>query len=321
MKYIIKRKRADYGNFYVTKLLNSVVDRIIEKYPTHEFEEFEDKKHSNQGIGTISSPLSFSIWNSSNNKYLVVSCIDNWKMHFMPHLGWKPEKMVKMFYSGGFNYLDYYSFISETKQPIKENFYQPFYYGPYQYNEQQLITDLFNSRKNPEKQELVFRGFLFPFRKTLVEKIDEEEIKIFDRRQGKESNLDYGLYLKELSKYTAALSLPGASEICNRDIECFAVGTPVIRPLIHTHYEDPLIPDYHYINCYVDCKYYSGNPGYNNLEDFGKYLKQTWNMVKNKKDYLNFVSTNARNWYVKNCLIENNIEYLINRIKLEDLNG
>lgn len=320
MNYKIRWKKTNLGSFYVTTLLQKLSEGIREKYPEHSFEDESNDKYSRIGQGTISSPMNLSVYNPLNQKYIIVSCVDNWKTHFMPHLGWKPKNMVKMFYSGGFNYLDYYSFCKEQSLEPNLNFYSPFYYGPYNYDEQELITDLFENRKET-KQELVFRGLLFKFRANLVKYINDSSIQIYDRRGDKVSDLKYSDYLKELSEYKAALSLPGATEICNRDIECFAVGTPVVRPLLHTKYEDPLLPDYHYINCYVDAKYYDGNPNYNNIKDFGKYLIQTWDKVKHDKDYLEFVSRNAREWYIKNCLIENNVSYLLSKIKLEDING
>lgn len=38
------------------------------------------------------------------------------------------------------------------------------------------------------------------------------------------------LYLREMAHATACLSLPGANDICRRDIEALALGIPVIRP-------------------------------------------------------------------------------------------
>jgi len=321
MNYNIRFRRQSWKDCYVANFMGMVVDKIIEKYPEHSFEILRDISQENNGYGSISSPLNFSLLNPENGKYIVVSAIDNWKNHLMKHLGWEPEKMVKMFYSGGFSFLEYFSLPQKWKVSHDiRNIYRPFYYGPYDHRHQDLITELYNNR-NPSSTDLVFRGLLFPFRQSVAKHIEDPDIKVVCRRSGG-TNLEYTDYLRELSEHTAALSLPGATEICNRDIECFAVGTPVLRPLIHTQYPDPLVPDYHYVNFYLDC-YYSdtGNPGYKHIEDFGKYLSAKWNQIKKNTEFLKFVSENARAWYLKNCQIENNVNYLVSQIRLEDING
>lgn len=302
--------------------MSRTVDNLIEKFDTHEFEIVVDPDKHNKGDGTTSSAVNFSILNPDNEKYIVVSAVDNWRCHFMPHLGWQPEKMVKMFYSGGFSFLEYFSLPAKWhKVEDIRDVYRSFYYGPYDHRHQEFIRELYEKRK-PENDALIFRGLMFEFRQKIMQEFPSvDDIKIIDKRAGG-TQLSYLDYLKEISNYKAALSLPGMTEICNRDIECFAVGTPVLRPLLHTNYPDPLIPDYHYINCFVDCQYNeNGYPGYTSNSDFQKYLINKWNQIKKKKEFLAFVSENARNWYLKNCTIENNMNYLLSQIRLEDLNG
>jgi hypothetical protein len=112
------------------------------------------------------------------------------------------------------------------------------------------MTELYDNKENNEKiNSLFFRGYLWDFRKEMVENIDREDIVIIDKNYNNQ-NLLYTEYLDELSNYSCALSLPGGTEICNRDIECFGIGVPVIRPFVQTAYPEPLIPNYHYINCF-----------------------------------------------------------------------
>ena len=128
-------------------------------------------------------------------------------------------------------------------------------------------------------------------------------------------------YLNEMNEYVAGLGLPGATESCNRDIECFAIGVPVLRPHLQINYPDPLIPNFHYVNVYHHCDYSSmGHPKYISYSDYQKNLEYTWDMVKNNDEYLNFVSQNARKWFVDNCTMEKNINLLLNKINLELLN-
>jgi hypothetical protein len=181
-----------------------------------------------------------------------------------------------------------------------------------------LMTELYENR-NPTKQKMIFRGWLQDFRKKMIAGIKNTELDIIDIRSEGSISLSYDLYLKEMSEYTCSLSLPGATEICNRDIESFGVGVPVVRPLLHTNYPDPLIPDYHYINCYSDCKYWNGVPYYENFAEVGKAVTVYWNKVKNNTEYLNFVAKNARDWYLRNCTVQSNINYVMSKLDLEIL--
>jgi len=234
--------------------------------------------------------------------------------------------MVKLFYAGALNYQDFFNWRFEQRHNADvlcpeniDDIYQPIFYNCYYPHEEDFYEKLYGSRQ-PTKKELIFRGWLWDLRKDMVSGVDSPEIKIIEKRDEGEL-LSYHQYLEELADYTCALSLPGGTAICNRDIECFAVGTPVIRPALHTVYADPLIPDYHYISCFDDCKYWSGNPSYINAKEFSTHLTKCWNRVKNNLDYLCFVSQNARKWYLRNCTMEKNLGFLISHIKLEDLNG
>ena len=192
-----------------------------------------------------------------------------------------------------------------------------FFYGPYFTGHDDDMKELFDSRTADTIPQLYFRGYLWDFRKKMVENISDDSVLILDKNNN--NNLNYIDYLKDMTQYRCALSLPGGTEICNRDIECFGIGIPVIRPYIDINYPDPLISNYHYINCYGDCKYWDGNPSYISYDDFKNNLLNCWSRVKDNLEYLNFVANNARQWYIKNCSIVANIDYILNQINLEIL--
>ena len=171
-----------------------------------------------------------------------------------------------------------------------------------------------NSKETIPK--MFFKGWLWDFREKLLVNIKDESIEWKEKR---EQQSPYLKYLQELSVYRAALSLPGGTEVCNRDIECFAAGIPVLRPFLNINYPEPLIPNYHYISCYTDCKYWDRNPTYLSYEDFSKSVEYYWSIVKDNHEYLDFVSKNARKWYIDNCTIQNNVDYVLNQITMGDL--
>lgn len=324
MKYTIQHNFNDWPHFYVSTFFNNLYDQLQKRYENHTFEIINYPEYDDYGYGSIYSCMNFSIINSKTEKYALVSFFDNWKYHFMKHIGWKPEKMVKFFYPGGFNYLDYYNWRKDTIW--NDDVYCPLaitdIYKSLYYNTYSPENISYKYKTNSTSNKIIFRGWIWPFRDQMLSGVKDESIVVIEKRENNaEKTLSYDLYLKELSEHRCALSLPGGTEICNRDIECFAVGVPVIRPFINVSYEDPLIPNYHYISCFEDIKYWNGYPEHSSFENFGDRLIETWNRVRENYDYLEFISKNARLWYERNCTLENNLNYLLKNIELEELNG
>jgi hypothetical protein len=116
MEYIVRHQFRDIlvggKEFYVTSLFKKLYQSLIEKNPQHTFKIEIDPSYEDYGSGGIYSCMSLSIINPINNTYILVSLFDNWKYHFMEHLGWKPTKMKKFFYAGGFDFWDYFSYKS-----------------------------------------------------------------------------------------------------------------------------------------------------------------------------------------------------------------
>jgi hypothetical protein len=320
MKLQIRHWFRKIPRFYVSDFFELLTEKLSTKFTNIEFDLVCDKTYQKYGYGGIYSPMNYTIINPENGKNIVISFFDNWKTHFMKHMGWDPDRMVKFFYAAGFNYIDYYSFAQSRNLSLDiKNIYSPFYYNTYEAGNDKLISELYDKRKKGEYvNQLFFRGGMWAFRRLMVDKIQDASIRIIDKNQ-KGCGLNYSQYLEDMTNYSCSLSLPGATEICNRDIESFAVGVPVLRPLIATQYPDPLIPNYHYISFYADCKYWAGTPEYLSYEDFSKHLVRYWKVIKNNKEYLDFVATNAREWYLRNCTIEKNTDYVLSKINPTEL--
>lgn len=324
MKLVIRHLFRDLGKFYVTNFFQVLYQKLIDRFPEFTFEIQNDPSYENNGYGSIYSCMNFSIINPNSKKYILISFFDNWKYHFMKHLGWQPSNMIQFFYPGGFNYLDYFNFkqIEQNNGDIDcpsniKDIYKTFFYGPYEIDSLELMEHLYKTTDiSTTKPELCFRGCMWDFRKQMISNIKDPSILVLDRSN---HNLNYQEYLQDLAAYRCALSLPGGTEVCNRDIECFGVGIPIIRPFLNIEYPDPLIPNYHYISCYTDCKYWDGNPYYISYKDFIESLEYYWHKIKNNIEYLNFIRSNARNWFTKNCIINNNIDYILSQINMEKL--
>ena len=325
MKLVVRHLFRDLKEYYVTSFFQELYSKLVDKFPQYSFEVKNDQSYENYGYGSVYSCMNFSIINPDNQKYILFSFFDNWKYHFMKHLGWQPSNMVQFFYPGGFNYIDYFNFKkneqfnNDIDLPTNiTSIYQSFFYGAYEKGSLDLIDELYNQSILDTLPIMYFRGYLWDFRKKMIENIKDNSVKIIDKNNNQ--NLNYNDYLKDLSQYRCALSLPGGTEVCNRDIECFAIGIPVIRPYLNISYPDPLIPNYHYISCCGDYKYWDGNVDELNINNFAANLIHYWSKIKDNIEYLEFIRTNARNYFLKNCTLHNNINYVLSQIDLELLN-
>lgn len=326
-KLLVRHKFSDLQKYYPTTFFQKLYNQLLERYSDkYDFVVENNPTFEDKGYGSIYSCLNFSIINPETNKYILISFFDNWRYHFMKHMGWQPSNMVQFFYPSGFNYLEYFYFrnIEQGNADVDcpkniDIIYNSFYYYTYNVSDENYVSELYEARNIKYSiPELYFHGYLWDFRKEMVKDIDDPSIYVSNKDN---KNLDYNDYLNYLTHYRAILSLPGGTEICNRDIECFSVGVPVVRPALSTVYPEPLIPNYHYISCYDSCKYWEGTPRYVSYTDFKNSLQDCWYRIKNNYNYLEFVAKNARAWYIKNCTLQNNIDYVLSQIDMEKLNG
>lgn len=128
-------------------------------------------------------------------------------------------------------------------------------------------------------------------------------------------------YLNDLITYKLVLTIGGAAngDICYRDIECMAIGVPSIRFEYVTTLNPCLIPNYHYIS--IPLPY--DLPKHNNVmkdrlgnETHAKLIEQRFWEVVNDKCFLEFVSKNARDYYVNYLSKENRVKHTLKLLNL-----
>lgn len=105
---------------------------------------------------------------------------------------------------------------------------------------------------------------------------------------------DFYGYSKTLLKYKVALSIAGRGEFCYRDIENLGMGIPIIRFEYKNEFYTPLIPNYHYISIERPDDLPIDREG---KEHHAKMIEKRFLEVKDDKDFLNFISENARKYY------------------------
>lgn len=130
--------------------------------------------------------------------------------------------------------------------------------------------------------------------------------------------IPFDSYISEALNFKLALSIGGGGgvicgDFCFRDLDMFGLGIPVIRPKLITEVSDPLIPDYHYISVETefDSEFRYKNPDILSTKIAEKYLE-----VINDDTYLNQISFNAKEWYLKNI---SSLGITTNLIKLLNL--
>lgn len=117
--------------------------------------------------------------------------------------------------------------------------------------------------------------------------------------------LGYMEYLEEMMGYRLALSVGGAAngDMCYRDVECMALGVPMIRFEYVVGLDPNLIPNYHYFSIPIP----DDLPVHNAVKKdrlgekrHAEMIEHRFREVVNDLDYLNFVSDNSHRYYVEN---------------------
>lgn len=108
-------------------------------------------------------------------------------------------------------------------------------------------------------------------------------------------------YLEEMSAHRLALSLPGHGNLCHREIEAFAVGTPVLMPVLKNRLHDPLIPDHHYLAVDADLDR-------DGVDEVAKRLCRRYWEVIDDLPLLEQIRRQALDWYERNCRFPASLE-------------
>lgn len=128
-------------------------------------------------------------------------------------------------------------------------------------------------------------------------------------------------YFENIINYEICLSIGGLAvgDICYRDIECMALGIPILKFEFVTTLNPGLIPNYHYISIPIPEDLPKFNDVYKDRlgnEEHAKLISKRFYEVINNKNYLNFISENARKYYETYLSKENRVNYTLNLLGL-----
>lgn len=274
---------------------DELTDKLKEKYEIVENRYYKDANRNRFQVyfdslqnknGLLLMECEYVIENMDNGDFYVLSVADNLSQAMLSEQN--NSKLKKVLIS---QFIDY-----EVKHHVRDNFskYYPWIYFPmnltdleYYYNERNKKTNLID--------KLYFRGNTRE--RPILQHFDKE---IFN---GPYYIGDSSKYFEELINYSVALSIAGVGEICYRDIECMAIGVPILRFEYQSKFYEPLIPNYHYISIPYD----NSIPKHNGVHTdrlgesiHAKKLEQRFKDVINDKEFLKFISKNARKYYEEN---------------------
>lgn len=138
---------------------------------------------------------------------------------------------------------------------------------------------------------------------------DEESLHSLDIVNDKFLPLRQELYLDKAINYKVGLSIPNSAGICHRDIDSMAIGLPLMRFEMTGKYYPELIPNHHYISIsnegFKDGGVINGGPEYVDAY-INKFME-----VKDDKDFLNFISKNAYDYFEKNISQHNRTNQIL----------
>jgi hypothetical protein len=183
--------------------------------------------------------------------------------------------------------------------------YSPWIYFPCTIND---LVPFFEERKNKE---------------TLIDKMYFRGTSIEDRSILSHFNQDYlegirpiggpNVYFKDLINYKVGLSVAGRGELCYRDIEYMAIGVPFIRFEYTTNLNPKLIPNYHYISIDRPSDLVIDRLG---NETHAAMIEKRFLEVKDDKEFLSFISKNAKEYYDTYLSRYNNVKHTLNLLEL-----
>jgi hypothetical protein len=109
-------------------------------------------------------------------------------------------------------------------------------------------------------------------------------------------------YFNELIEYEICLSIGGTAngDLCYRDIECMALGIPLLRFDFVTTLNPPLIPNYHYISIPLQLDLPIVNDVLKDRlgnSEHAKLIEDKFHKIINNKNLLRYISENSRNYY------------------------
>lgn len=201
--------------------------------------------------------------------------------------------------------------------------YTPLNKIPWEPNTETEINKLYQegvaNRIVPEKLHVRMMNNGYGFRSHLVH--DDRFVALTGPKTRPEQ------HAQELHRHWINMDTYSVSGVSMRLIESMGLGTVVLSPRFPQRHQHEIIPDYHYVEVPFDGDHIPFGPFGENpvataadskiFKELADSYIDTFEKLKQEPDKIQYISTNARKYYLENCTRFN---YVNNLEKLLDLN-
>lgn len=130
--------------------------------------------------------------------------------------------------------------------------------------------------------------------------------------------LPFDQYIQEAVGFRLVLCFGGgggylSGDFCFRDIEMYGLGIPTIRPQYVTQTQEALVPNVHYVS--VDCEF-DDQFRYKDPKTLASKIIKRYKEVIDDVNFLNEISYNAQEWYLRNAVGPTITEQIIKSLGL-----
>jgi len=182
---------------------------------------------------------------------------------------------------------------------------EPSFYILEDWNEHEYIENFRHNEKINKK--LFFNGACYGIREMFKNLLQDNSYFEFKEKHYNYKNKEN--YYKEISEYKHGLNLDGAAKICYRDIEYFGMGITLFRDELKIMTNEPIVPNEHYfviIDDDIKRTIYETNKKKYVIDKIESNIENVFNNFD-----VDEVVKNARGWYERNTLPENQLNTFI----------
>lgn len=289
------------GEFYIkfVEYLKTIEGIEVEYKHLNELaSQFGTNTDYSNGLPSFFSPYNFVLFNKENNKTFVHSWHDYAPAILVNGSGIENFDVVK------------FSCVSRLDQGIIDNYHGTAKIQPSTYIlESSSDFDFVEKYKGSEKtiDKVYFNALCHGIRERYIDVLSQSE-RFNVKKKDKGGWLPKEKYFEEMSQHKFGMNLDGVAKICYRDLESFGLGTLLIREYLNVLTYEPLEVGKHYVQL-IDDDIKSKITDDSQTSYIIEKLENGINEIVTSGQY-DYIINEARGWYDRNCLPENQIKIM-----------
>jgi hypothetical protein len=295
-----------YHNWYVGEFYIKFIEHLKKMYGIQiEYKNsaeiaktYNISSDYNNGLPSCLSPYNLLLINEENNKTFIHSWHD-----------YAPAILAE---GSGINNFDVVKFscVSRLDETILDWYQgnakiQPSIYLLENTSDLDYIEKYKNNKKIYNK--VYFNALSYGIRSRYIDVLSNSEM--FEmKKKDKGGWLPKDKYYEEISQYKFGMNLDGVARICYRDLELFGLNILSIREKLNVLTYEPIISGKHYVELIDDDIKSKINDDSQIKYVIDKLENELSELTQNGK--YEYIINEARSWYDRNCLVDNQIKIL-----------